>query len=70
MLVETGPCFECGEHSIIEIPEELIPNYEQWSTSHMFIQDAFPTWSASQREHLKTGIHPECWDKMFAVEES
>ena len=31
-----------------------------------YIQDAFPTLSAGEREQLMTGIHSECWDKEFA----
>ncbi len=35
-----------------------------------FIQDAFPYLNANQRELIKTGIHPECWDKMFGNEDN
>jgi hypothetical protein len=29
------------------------------------IQTAFPEMSAPERERLKTGTHPKCWDTMF-----
>lgn len=65
MIVETPDCFHCGESSIVVIPEELQENYDRWTKGELFLQDAFPSWPPDQREQLKTGIHPKCWDEMF-----
>jgi len=32
----------------------------------LHIQEALPDWAPSKRELLITGIHPSCWDEMFA----
>jgi hypothetical protein len=34
------------------------------------IQYAFPTLSAGMREQIISGTHPDCWDAMFADDES
>jgi hypothetical protein len=34
------------------------------------IQDALPELDADQRELLVSGIHPECWAKMFGDEDA
>lgn len=34
-----------------------------------FVQDAFPHLSAYDREFIKTGIMPDTWDSVFALEE-
>jgi hypothetical protein len=34
--------------------------------SGMYIQDAFPTLTADEREFIKTGITPEEWEKVFS----
>jgi hypothetical protein len=33
------------------------------------VQDAFPKMSASLREQIITGTHPECWDQMMPKED-
>jgi hypothetical protein len=35
----------------------------------MHIQDAFPDLSVDDRELIKTGIHPWCWDIMMDEED-
>jgi hypothetical protein len=63
--IETKQCFQCGKTGKLQIPS---PDYfagikklEQGA----LIQHAFPNLNAEQREQIMTGIHPECWKKMF-----
>lgn len=49
----------------IEVDAE---GYGKW-ISGMFIQDAFPDLSADEREQIKTGIHPACWDRIMAEDD-
>ena len=42
--------------------------YAAWQAG-MYIQDAFPTLDADQREFIKTGITPDEWNSLFGSEE-
>ena len=65
--VMTDECYYCGQHSIIQnVPTRALM---AWQSGAMYIQEAFPEWTAEQRELLKTGIHPECWDAMMSEED-
>ncbi len=64
--VVTPPCWVCGEASTVEVDSNA---YRYWKSGELLIQDAFPGMSAGQREMLKTGIHPSCWDSVFSDEE-
>ena len=59
------PCMECGERATITVP---LDQYRAWLAG-TFVQEAFPTLTPEQRELFITGIHPECWEAMFADEE-
>lgn len=41
--------------------------YKAWQNRELPIQEAFPDMSVDDREILKTGICPQCWDVMFKV---
>lgn len=62
----TPQCFKCGKTGELKMPTDIyfagIKKYENGA----FIQDAFPTLNAEQREQIMTGIHPECWKAIFA----
>ena len=60
-VIETPTCGICDKAGVVEAP---FVNYLQWSFG-MLIQDAFPNMSPELREQLKTGIHPECYQKML-----
>lgn len=62
MVVTTPRCRECGESGILQIPAD---GWDAWQAGAL-IQVAFPEMPAPLREQLKTGYHPECWDKLFA----
>ena len=63
--VGTRPCFYCLESSVMHLSGQEVRNLNKG----MFIQDALPDRSASFREQVKTGIHPDCWDAIFADNE-
>jgi hypothetical protein len=58
---QTRQCVMCGYSSIISVPTE---NLKRWENGEL-IQVAFPDFSASDRELLKSGTHSACWDKMW-----
>lgn len=62
-VIETPTCTICDKGGFVEAPLE---NYLQWNFG-MLIQDAFPNMPAPLREQLKTGIHPECYQKMLGI---
>ena len=62
---ETPACFVCHEKSVITLHEDELAAYEAGG----YIQDCFPELSVDQRELIKTGTHPDCWDTIFGDEE-
>jgi len=69
IIVQTRPCPECKQVSLVEIPDESVGKYKKWEYGDMLIQNAFPEWSVDQRELLVTGTHSQCWTKMFSGDE-
>ena len=59
--VTTPPCMMCGKDSTLEVD---VVNLRLWQ-SGVPIQDAFPEKTDDERELLKTGTHPFCWEQMF-----
>ena len=57
-------CIQCGETNFINVDKE---SYELWNSKQLLIQDAFPDLKPEEREVIKTGIHPECWDAIFGL---
>lgn len=61
----TKACPQCGKSSIVRAKWH---QFVSWRNG-MLIQDAFPELSKEDRELVKTGIHPECWEKFLPEEE-
>lgn len=61
VTVTPPPCMVCGKESTLRVDAA---GYSAW-ISGTLIQQAFPEMSDPEREHLKTGTHPACWDEMF-----
>jgi hypothetical protein len=58
-------CPFCKKPSRVKVSGEGL-----WKWEHgALVQNAFPDLDAGQREQVLTGIHPECWDKSFPLEE-
>lgn len=54
-------CFYCNEQNVIIVN---VHDLTFWQSGE-FIQNAFPYLNPNQRELINTGIHPECWEKIF-----
>jgi hypothetical protein len=59
----TPACIVCGKTSEMEVEYDAL---DRWHNGRTLIQHAFPDMSDDERERLKTGTHPACWDEMFA----
>ena len=64
VAVETM-CPFCHEVDTITLTEKEYENYLLWQDRVMLIQDALPNKTPSEREQLKTGICPHCWETLF-----
>lgn len=64
-FIETPMCTVCGSTSLMYVDEIA---YERWQNREILIQQAFPDMSLGERELLKTGFHPKCWDSLFIEE--
>lgn len=61
----TPDCMLCGGSEMIRVRADGLAAYEAGA----LIQDAFPELSDDERELIKTGTHPACWDQMLPDEE-
>tara|TARA_B100001113_G_C20977410_1_gene564524 strand:+ start:348 stop:599 length:252 start_codon:yes stop_codon:yes gene_type:complete len=61
-VVETTQCVHCGHTGHLEVPAQGLFNYNQGK----LIQDCFPKMAVDLREQLITGIHPRCFEEMYA----
>ncbi len=59
---EASRCFEAKWN-------EFVPNFQKWMRDEMLIQDAFPDFSADDREFIVSGLTPDAWDKIFGEPE-
>jgi hypothetical protein len=59
-------CPECNKQSNITVTRK---GYDKYIHGEL-IQRAFPELNANQKEMIKSGICQECWDIMFADEET
>lgn len=60
-VVRTPRCMVCGEGGQAVVDRVA---YQAWRDG-AYIQEAFPTQTASYREQLLTGIHPKCWESLW-----
>lgn len=58
-------CPFCGHANFIEVNDV---DYWAWQNGAL-AQDAFPYFSADERELLISGICPTCWDRVFGSDE-
>lgn len=64
-MIRTDICQVCGQDSVVAVSDE---SYEKLKAG-AFVQEAFPELSPGDRELLISGMHPECWDSLFADDE-
>ena len=55
-------CTFCGKGAVTVVPAQGLWDWEHGT----FAQNAFPNLTASEREQVMTGTHPECWDKFMS----
>lgn len=58
-------CPVCKTKSLIRVAKT---DYERYKGGTL-IQNAFPYLTPDEREAIMTGICPECWNKMFPVDD-
>lgn len=64
MKITTDPCIVCGTTTTIEISEGEVSRYNEVLQGKP-IDQVFHEWPADKRELFISGIHGECWDKIF-----
>lgn len=67
MIIVERKCPFTGQMNTMEIPltqEEYDRGFSKWENG-AYIQAAFPTLNAEQREFVKTGITPQKWTEIF-----
>lgn len=65
VMVPKCPIDECThkpEERILVIPGE---KWFAYGIKGEFIQDVFPELNAEEREVFITGIHPDCWQRLY-----
>lgn len=66
-LISTKTCMVCGQNGGVELTPEEVAAFDAYQKNpKILIQQALPNVSAEDREMLKTGTHPACWDSIFA----
>ena len=64
ITITTRRCMVCGQVSEMSLPAD---GYHRWQDG-AYVQHAFPSLNAGEREMLISGTHPACWDLLFADE--
>lgn len=62
MRVTTKPCWICGQSSEVLMPHD---SWIKWECKELHIDLAWPEGSAEDKQLIRTGIHPKCWDEEF-----
>lgn len=58
----TPPCMMCGKTTEVEVDSAAL---HRWQSQGWLIQVALPDLDDGERELIKSGIHPDCWDELF-----
>lgn len=64
ITIHTPKCIVCDGQGLVTMPRAA---YFDWRDG-AFIQDAWPQATATERELLISGTHPECWNLTFGEE--
>ena len=60
----TRICPFCRKHHEMDLPMNEYINGLKHYHEGALLQNAFPTFTASQREFIKTGICDDCWNSL------
>lgn len=63
ITVTTPTCHVCGKTGSVTVP---LAGLEAWEAGDL-IQVAFPDLHRALREQIKTGSHPECFQRMIGL---
>lgn len=66
ITVPTPRCIHCSQTGELVMSNEDYQKGIKAYRSGAYVQAAFPNLNAAEREQLNTGIHPKCWDEIFA----
>ena len=61
VTVKCRSCIKCDESANVDVP---LDGYNEWKHGAS-VQVAFPGLDVDTRELLISGVHPECWEKMY-----
>lgn len=64
MITITRTCPFCGKVHSMNFDNATFAEGMRKRNAGSLIQDAFPTYTPEQREHIKTGICDDCWNNM------
>lgn len=65
MITVANQCPFCGKEYTFKVPAD---GYDKYFKG-VVVQSAFPTISATEREHFVSGLCAECQEKIFGAEE-
>lgn len=60
--IRTKPCWICGQHSYVTVPTDA---WRRFDLYNVHLEDAWPSGSAEDKQLIRTGVHPKCWDEEF-----
>lgn len=60
--IRTKPCWICGQHSYITIPQDAWKNHDLYDVP---LDVAWPDGPEADKRLMLTGIHLKCWDEEF-----
>lgn len=64
-IILSRVCPFCGKKHSMEFDKKAYQEgYHKYYHRRVLLQHAFPTFTPSQREFIKTGICDDCWDSL------
>lgn len=63
-VVLTRKCPFCGKEQRMVVKQNIFNMGMSAIRCGAMVQDAFPAWTADQREFIMTGICQKCWSEM------
>jgi len=59
-------CVHCKTEGMYQI---TLAQWNAWQVMGQFIQHVFPDKTPGEREFMINGVHPQCYDAMWAIEQ-
>lgn len=64
--IQCPPCIHCGQAEVISITNDQLNPFLDAKNGRVDLRAAFPDWPKEKIETVMSGIHPACWQEMFA----